>query len=314
MAGDAAEQGLMRLPHTAAPIGRAISRVMSRPVAVAIACLVVLAGLAWIFLALSVAGWAARGNAAALGPGMGVFDLLTRRAGLDLVGRAALDVLCRPSFGAAGWHAGESALVFLMWAAMTLAMMLPTAAGMIVTYAQIADTAARKGEPAVSPLILTAGYVMVWLGFAAAATALQAALARAALIDPAMASASGLFSGAIFVAAGAYQFSALKQACVTRCQRPFPFFFANWSVAPRAIFRLGARQGLYCLGCCWATMLVMFAVGVMNVLWMAGLGMLMTAEKLATTMRLSRAAGVIFAAIGVVLIASAIIAHWPHPS
>src|SRR6266700_6367214 len=101
---------------------------------------------------------------------------------------------------------------------MTLAMMLPTAAGMIVTYAEIADAAARKREPAVSPLILTAGYVAVWLGFAAAATVLQAALTRAALLDPAMASVNSLFSGAVFVGAGAYQFSALKHACVARCQ------------------------------------------------------------------------------------------------
>jgi predicted metal-binding membrane protein len=287
---------------------------MGRPVPIAVACLVGLAGLGWIFLAVAVAQWAARGNAAALGPGMGLFDLLAQRAGYDAIGLATFDVLCRPSFGAFGWHAGETALVFLMWCAMTLAMMLPTAAGMIVTYAQLADTAARKNEPAVSPLVLTAGYAVVWLGFAAVATALQGGLTSVALLDPAMAPASILFSGAILVGAGAYQFSALKQACVTRCQRPFPFFFANWSTAPRAIFRLGVRQGLYCLGCCWATMMVMFAVGTMNVLWMAGLGMLMAAEKLTATPRLSRVAGVAFVAIGAVLIAGAIAAHWPRPA
>ena len=310
MTGQADEQDLTRLPPIAAALGRA----MGRPVPIAVACLVGLAGLGWIFLAVAVAQWAARGNAAALGPGMGLFDLLAQRVGYDAIGRATFDVLCRPSFGAFGWHAGETALVFVMWCAMTLAMMLPTAAGMIVTYAQLADTAARKNEPAVSPLVLTAGYVAVWLGFAAVATALQGGLTRAALLDPAMASASTLFSGAIGVGAGAYQFSALKQACVTRCQRPFPFFFANWSTAPRAIFRLGVHQGLYCLGCCWATMMVMFAVGTMNVLWMAGLGMLMAAEKLTVTPRLSRVAGVAFVAIGVVLIAGAIAAHWPRPA
>jgi predicted metal-binding membrane protein len=310
MAEPTNQDGLTRLPPAAAAIGR----VMGRPVPIAIACVVVLAALGWLLLSLMVAAWAARGNAAALGPGMGVFDLLTQRAGHDLIGRALIDVLCRPSFGATRWQLGKIALVFLMWAAMTLAMMLPTAAGMIVTYAQLADTAARQREPAVSPVILTAGYATVWLGFALAATVLQAALTRAALLDVAMAPASALFSGAIFVAAGAYQFSALKQACVTRCQRPFPFFFANWSPVPGAIFRLGFRQGLDCLGCCWATMLVMFGVGAMNVLWMAGLGMLMAAEKLTTSMRLSRIAGAAFVAIGVVLIAGAVVAHWPHPA
>jgi predicted metal-binding membrane protein len=127
-----------------------------------------------------------------------------------------------------------------------------------------------------------------------------------------MTSASPLFSAAIFLGAGAYQFTALKHACLTRCQRPFPFFFANWSTAPPAVFRLGARQGLDCLGCCWATMLVMFAVGVMNVLWMAGLGLAMTAEKLSATSRLSRVIGVVFLAIGAVLIARSVAAHWPR--
>ena len=99
------------------------------------------------------------------------------------------------------------------------------------------------------------------------------AFTRPRWLDSGMASASGLFSGAIFIGAGVYQFSALKHACLTQCQNPFPFFFANWATTPRGVFRLGVKQGLYCLGCCWAMMLVMFAVGVMNVVWMAALGM-----------------------------------------
>ena len=308
MSGTTDDRNLTGLPSAAARLGR----VLARPVPIAVACLVLLAALGWLYLVVMVAGWAERGHAAALGPGMGLFDLLTQRAGQHLIGRALFDVLCRPSFGASGASAAQAALVFLMWAAMTLAMMLPTAAGMIVTYAQIADTAARKGEPAVSPLILTAGYVAVWLGFALGVTALQTALARLALIDPAMASVSPLFSGAIFLGAGAYQFTELKHACLTRCQRPFPFFFANWSDQPGAIFRLGLRQGLDCLGCCWATMLAMFAVGVMNVVWMAALGLVMTAEKLMLTTRFSRLIGVVFTMIGVAFIALSIWNHWPR--
>jgi predicted metal-binding membrane protein len=293
-----------------------LGHALRRPVPIAVACVVLLAGLGWLYLAIMVADWATRGEVAALGPGMGLFDLLTHRAGIELIGRALFDALCRPSFGTASQGAltAQDTLVFLMWVAMTLAMMLPSAAAMIVTYAEIADTAARKGEPAVSPLVLTAGYLCVWFGFAIVATLLQAALTRAALLDPAMASVSPLFSGAIFIGAGVYQFSELKHACVTRCQRPFPFFFANWSTAPRAIFRLGVRQGLYCLGCCWAAMLVMFAVGVMNVLWMAGLGLVMTAEKVMVTTRLSRIIGCVFVAIGAALIVIAVAAHWPSRS
>src|SRR6266567_838833 len=115
MTGGSDQRALTSLAPAAARLGRA----MGRPVPIAVACLVALAGLGWIFLALMVAAWAARGNAAALGPGMGVFDLFAQRAGLDLIGRAVLDVLCRPSFGSGGaWQAGEGVLVFLMWAAM----------------------------------------------------------------------------------------------------------------------------------------------------------------------------------------------------
>ena len=110
---------------------------------------------------------------------------------------------------------------------------------------------------------------------------------------------SALFSGAIFIGAGLYQFTSLKHACLTQCQRPFPFFFAHWQTTPRGVFRLGLQQGLYCLGCCWAMMLVMFAVGVMNVVWMAALGIVMTVEKMLSGPRFSQAVGVALIAIGV---------------
>ena len=102
--------------------------------------------------------------------------------------------------------------------------------------------------------------------------------------------------------AGLYQFSALKHACLAKCQRPFPFFFANWTTRPRGVFALGLRQGPYCLGCCWAMMLLMLAAGVMNIVWMAALGIVMAVEKMTTTARFSHAVGVAFVAIGVGLV------------
>jgi predicted metal-binding membrane protein len=192
---------------------------------------------------------------------------------------------------------------------MVLAMMLPTAAPMILTYTELAETAKGKGEPAASPLVLTAGYIGVWLGAALAPSALQLILAQLALLDPALASASPLFSGAVFIGAGVYQFSALKHACVTQCQHPFRFFFANWTSEPRGVFRLGVQQGLYCLGCCWAMMLLMFAVGAMNVIWMAALGAVMATEKISTTTRFSRAIGAVFILIGAAFIVSSVVAH-----
>jgi predicted metal-binding membrane protein len=229
-----------------------------------------------------------------------------------LSGMPAFDALCRSLAVPNGtWGVAGFALVALMWGAMTLAMMLPSAAPMILTYSEIADTAARKGEPIVSPFMIAAGYTAVWFGFALAATIVQLVLIRAALLDAGMASVSGLFSGAIFIAAGIYQFSELKHACLRQCQHPFPFFFAHWQTTQRGVFRLGVKQGLYCLGCCWAMMLVMFAVGVMNVIWMAALGIVMTIEKIGTGKRFTYAVGAGLIAIGFVFVLSAFAAHWP---
>jgi predicted metal-binding membrane protein len=283
---------------------RQFGRLFAQPKRLAIVCLALLAALGWIYLGLMLAGMGS-------GSGTPVPDTLAARIGLSGWSRATFDVLCQPTFGTAAGGAAAAAAIVSMWIAMVAAMMLPTAGPMILTYVETAGTASRRGDRAASPLLLIAGYGLVWAGFAVIAAALQLALTRAALLDPSMASASALFSGAVFAGAGVYQFSALKEACVTLCQRPAPFFAANWPEQPRDVFRLGVRQGLYCLGCCWAMMLVMFAVGVMNVIWMAALGFIMAAEKIAATTRLSKTIGAVFIAIGAAFVAAAVAAHWP---
>jgi len=297
---EAADRELHHLPPAAARLRAALAR----PKRVAALCVVVLTMLGWVTLALMLADH--EGPLSALGPGMGLLDWVPRM----------LAVLCRPDVGvAAGHHGGAGvggiALVALMWGAMTLAMMLPSAGPMIFTYAEIADTAAGKGERVASPFVLAAGYLVVWFGLVVVATLLQVDLARLMLLNASMVSASELFSGAIFIAAGAYQFTALKQACLAQCRRPFPFFVANWATTPRGVFRLGFKQGLYCLGCCWAIMLVMFAVGVMNVIWMAALGIVMTFEKIGTGKRLTYTVGATLIAVGLWFTASSVVAHWP---
>jgi predicted metal-binding membrane protein len=296
---------------TAAPAKVPLPRGPIGPKAVAIGCILLFAGLGWSCVALLVGAHMAAAPAEAVGPGMGVFDIFARDR-LDGFAVAAYEVICRPTLGHQwAFGAWDFGLVFAMWVAMTLATMLPIAGPMILTYTEIADIAVRKGESVASPLALMTGYTVVWVGFAVAATALQVVMTTLALLDPAMGTASPLFSAAIFLAAGAYQFSALKHACVTVCQRPFTFFLTNWSTESLGVFRLGLRQGLYCLGCCWAMMLVMFAVGVMNVVWMIALGLVMAAEKIATTTRVSRIFGAVFVIIGMVLITNAIAVYWP---
>jgi predicted metal-binding membrane protein len=200
------------------------------------------------------------------------------------------------------WSAADFVGGALMWCAMTLAMMLPSAGPMILTYAEIAETAARKGERIVSPWVLTAGYTVVWLGFGGTAAVLQGVLTYAGLLDTVSHSAGTLLSAALFVAAGLYQFSPLKHACLTQCQRPYPFFLANWTTETPGIFRLGVRQGLYCLGCCWVFMLLMFAVGVMSIIGMLVLGLIIIGEKMTT--RLDRPIGILLLAIGAGLVLS----------
>ncbi len=273
------------LPSAAA----GLAQVFARPKTIAAACVIVLAGLGWLYLALLVAY--SGGSFAGFGGSL-------------------IQALCRP-LPDGSWSAGGAVLIASMWSAMTLAMMLPSAAPMIMTYAGIADTAARKGERIISPLVLAGGYASIWLGFALFATAAQIAVAQAALIDADMTSVSGLFSGAVFVGAGLYQFSALKHACLTRCRQPFAFFFSNWATTTRGVFRLGAKQGLYCLGCCWAMMLVMLAVGVMNAVWMAALGVTMTVEKMLTGRRFTHAVGAVLIVVGAGIILAAFAAHWP---
>ena len=261
------------------PAAARLGSLLARPRAIAAACVVGLAGLGWLYLGIATGASSDTGFWA---------------------------VLCRPSLNTDA-SVADAVLIAPMWAAMVLAMMLPSAGPMVLTYAEIADTAARKGEHVVSPFILTAGYVVVWLGFAAIAAVVQITLARTALLDDSMAITNGALAGALFIAAGLYQFSSLKQACLTQCQRPFPFFFANWTTKTRGVFELGLRQGLHCLGCCWAMMLLMFAVGAMNVVWLAALGIVMTIEKMTTTRHFSHVLGAIFVLSGVTLVIRAIV-------
>lgn len=276
----------------ARPGVRRLLQALARPRATAVACIIVLTAAGWAYAALHVVPALIAGEAARLGPGMG----LVARAGEAGLGDF-LAAFCAPlASTAGGWP--EGALLLAMWLAMTCAMMLPAAGPMLLTYADIAETAAGKGEQVVSPLVLAAGYALVWAGFAVLAAAFSLGLRSLALLDGNLVLASRPLAGLVFVAAGAYQFSGLKHACLRACQRPFPFFFAHWTETTAGVFRLGLRQGLSCLGCCWAAMLVMFAAGLMNVVWMALLGVVMTIEKMTSTGRFSRAIGVAFILVG----------------
>ncbi|TPJ46427.1 DUF2182 domain-containing protein [Mesorhizobium sp. B2-6-6] len=247
--------------------------------------------LAWLSLA-AMAVRAAEGRAAGIGaPGDALLKTLPQLPLPDSLARFfALCLSAAPLDGDIGPRAGA---LTAMWFLMAIATMLPSAAPMIRTYCEIADTARIRHEPVVHPLVLVAGYLSTWLaasaGFAVLTLALDAFASSGQMLDPVL----GIAGTVALLVAGLYQFSGLKEACLKKCRNPFAILFSNWSVRPAAIFRLGVAHGVWCLGCCWALMLVMFAVGVMNVFWMALIGLFTLIEKQAASRLPTRLAGAI---------------------
>ena len=183
------------------------------------------------------------------------------------------------AMAAAPWTPRYAGVMFVMWALMMVAMMLPGAAPMILLFAAIS----RRGHPGVAALRRTAAfgfaYVCVWLTFAAFATGLQWGLTRMMLLSPAMAVESPVVSGALFVAAGIYQFLPVKQACLRHCRAPTEFLASHWRAGAAGALRMGLRHGLRCLGCCWMLMGLLFVGGIMNLLWIAALALIVFIEK-----------------------------------
>ena len=180
----------------------------------------------------------------------------------------------------ASWRPADAALMFVMWSAMMAAMMLPGTAPMVAAFSTIQRRRRERAAPHVPTAIFLAGYVAAWAGFAALATALQWLLQKAELLTTMMQSASYFFSAALFLAAGAYQFSPLKQRCLSLCRSPDGFILSEWRDGALGAAIMGLRHGLFCMGCCAALMALLFAVAVMDLRWVAGLTVLVTAEKL----------------------------------
>ncbi|MGH6833975.1 MAG: DUF2182 domain-containing protein [Methylocella sp.] len=206
----------------------------------------------------------------------------------------------------APWKAIEFAYVFAMWAVMMVAMMTPSAAPMILIYARVGRQASTQNKPFAATGWFATGYFLTWLGFSLVATMAQWALERTALLDPMMAGTSHVFGGIVLIAAGVYQWTPLKDTCLTQCQSPLLFIHLHggfhrtrWASLP-----LGLRHGAHCVGCCWALMALLFVGGVMNLLWIATISAFVLIEKIVPVGRLiSRIAGVGFVAAGAWLIA-----------
>ena len=193
------------------------------------------------------------------------------------------------------WAGPDLVFGFTMWAVMRAGMMLPSASPMILLYARVGRQAQAQHKPFAATGWFAGGYLLAWTGFSLLATLAQAALNQAALLTPNMASANDLLGGAILMAAGLYQWTPFKDRCLANCRAPLSFLQSHGGFKGEALpaLSLGLRHGLYCIGCCWVLMLLLFVGGVMNLAWIAGLAALVLLEKLFTDGRtISRAVGI----------------------
>ena len=184
--------------------------------------------------------------------------------------------------------------LFLMWWSMMLAMMLPSAAPAILTYGAMRRKFLSQGRAQPPLLAFVSGYGAIWTAFSLAAVTMQIASRDVIALTGMMAAASAAIGGVLLAAAGIYQLTPLKQACLRKCQTPLFFFARNWREGAAGALRMGLSHGLYCLGCCWVLMLLLFYGGVMEAAWIVGLALYVAAEKLIPAkFALSRFAGII---------------------
>ncbi|MEX0852561.1 MAG: DUF2182 domain-containing protein [Bauldia sp.] len=200
------------------------------------------------------------------------------------------------------WSAGYAVIMFLMWWIMMVAMMVPSASPMVLLYAAIQRKQAAA-DPVLAPAVFLSGYLAVWGVFSLAATLLQWRLEWATLISPVTLTAGKALGGAILIAAGLYQLTPVKYACLKGCREPARLISEHWASGNAGAFRMGVVRGAYCLGCCWFLMLLLFVGGVMNLVWIAGIAVYVLAEKTLPAGRwVANGAGVGLVAIGATLL------------
>ena len=178
------------------------------------------------------------------------------------------------------WDLPYAVMILVMWVVMMAAMMLPTAAPTVLLVTAIAGDRLDNSDlvPATA-MLFTAGYLLVWCGFGVVATLLQWGLDKAGLLSETMAFANAISANTVFIAAGVYQWTPLKDTCLRHCRSPTKFLLRHWQKGMLRAVRTGVRHGLFCLGCCWMLMALMFVGGLMNVAWIGVIALLVLFEK-----------------------------------
>ena len=260
-------------------VSSALEHVLRRDRAIVAAAIIMIAAISWVYTVyLSETSMSMSGMQ---GASDGVMDM----------GRADMR----------SWRAADFGLMYVMWAVMMVAMMAPSAAPMLLMFATLNRKRREREAPYVSTGVFLAGYVIVWAVFSIVATAGNWGLHQASLLSSMMgASTSGYLGGVLLLLAGAFQWSRLKNECLTQCRTPMGFLMTSWREGRGGALRMGLDHGAYCLGCCWALMLLLFVLGIMNLLWIAALAAFVLAERVAPKGEwISRISGVLLVAWGI---------------
>ena len=263
----------------------ALEQVLKRDRAIIVAAILVIAAIAWAYTVyLSQTGMSSDSMQMGQGSGMGM---------------AMADMR--------SWSAADFGLMFVMWAVMMVAMMAPSATPMLLMFANVNRKRKEREAPYVPTGVFLAGYVIVWAAFSLAATSGNWGLHQASLLSSMMGeSTSGYLGGGLLLLAGVFQWSPLKYACLKQCRTPMGFLMTSWREGHRGALRMGLEHGAYCLGCCWALMLLLFVLGIMNLVWIAALAAFVLAEKVAPKGEwVSRITGVLMLGWGIWAIVNA---------
>ena len=179
----------------------------------------------------------------------------------------------------AAWMPGYAVLMFFMWWIMMVAMMLPSAAPMILTFATVNRKQRDTGHPRVATGLFALGYLVAWAGFSLVAVILQWGFERTGILSPVLVATNAIFGGVLLLAAGLYQLTPIKHACLRHCRSPLDFLGTRWRRGAHGALHMGLLHGAFCIGCCWFLMGLMFFGGVMNLYWIAGLALFVLFEK-----------------------------------
>jgi predicted metal-binding membrane protein len=205
------------------------------------------------------------------------------------------------------WGGTDLVLLFVMWVVMMVAMMVPSAAPMILMYTTINRRRREQQQPYVPTAVFLGGYLLVWAGFSILATLAQWGLHSAALLSPMMVSTSPVLGSLVLLAAGIFQWTPLKYTCLAHCRSPLGFLMTDWREGHRGALIMGLRHGMYCVGCCWFLMALLFVAGVMNLLWVAAIAAFVLVEKVVPRGDLvGRVAGGILVLAGLVMLGQAL--------